>query len=246
VRGSYALDGADHPGGDVTRKRRRRDNGVALFHLPVAISGTQLSTDVLGDIDNELGHQTSNRLREALRDLEKEVIRGIPGSIGSGTVYRSFRGLRSAIGSINSQVATASFDANPHLYVGNVWEQAFKNGASESETWGIVAGRTFFRSISNMNDTKIQDSNARETFKRVIREYEGPFGNCTVFLSRWMPAESLLLIPRERVKVPPMQRRALHVQDIAKTGDSEKKLIVGEYSLEDHHPQAMAQLRGGG
>jgi hypothetical protein len=242
VRGSYALDGQDHPGGDVSRKRRRRDNGVALFHLPVAISGTQLSVDAIG-VDNELEHQVSARLREGLRDLEKEVIRGVPGSIGSGTVYRSFRGLRSSIGSINSTVTIASFQANPHLYIGDVWEAAFQNGASESETWGIVAGRTYFRAISNMNDTKVQDSNAKEEFKRVIRNYEGPFGNCTVFLSRWMPASSLLLIPRERVKVPPLQGRAFHVQDIAKTGDSEKKLIVGEYSLEDHHPQAMAQLK---
>jgi hypothetical protein len=186
------------------------------------------------------------RLREALRDLEKEVIRGIPGSIGSGTVYRSFRGLRSSIGSINSQVATASFNANPHLYIGDVWEQAFKNGASESETWGIVAGRSFFRSISNMNDTKVQDSNAKEEFKRVIRQYEGPFGMCTVFLSRNMPSESLLLVPRERVKVPPMQGRAFFTKPIADTGDSSKSLIIGEYSLEDHHPQAMGQLRGGG
>lgn len=242
VRGSYALDGQDHPGGDVSRKRRRRENGVALFHLPVAISGTQLSVDAIG-VDNELDHQVSARLREGLRDLEKEVIRGVPGSIGSGTVYRSFRGLRSSIGSINSTVTLSSFQANPHLYIGDVWEAAFQNGASESETWGIVAGRTYFRAISNMNDTKVQDSNAKEEFKRVIRNYEGPFGNCTVFLSRWMPASSLLLIPRERVKVPPLQGRAFHVQDIAKTGDSEKKLIVGEYSLEDHHPQAMAQLK---
>lgn len=243
VRGSYALDGQDHPGGDITRKRRRRENGVGLFHLPVAISGTQDAVDVLGDIGSEIDHQVSMRLREALRDLEKEVIRGVPGSIGSGTVYRSFRGLRASIGSINSTVALSSFQTNPHLYIGDVWEQAFKNGASESENWGIIAGRTYYRAISNMNDTKVQDSNAREAFKRVIREYEGPFGNCTVFLSRWMPDAGLMIIPRERVKVLPLQKRAFHVQDIAKTGDSEKKLIVGEYTVEDHHPQAMAQLR---
>lgn len=243
VRGSYALDGADHPGGDITRVRRRRNNYVGLFHLPVAISGTQIATRVLGNIGSEIDHQTSNRLREALRDLEKEVIRGVPGSIGSDTVYRSFRGLRTSIGSINSTVAIASFTANPHTYIGDVWEQAFQNGASESETWGIVAGRTYYRAISNMNDTKIEDTSAVDRFKRVIRNYEGPFGNCTVFLSRWMPASSLMLIPRERVKVVPLQGRAFHIQDIAKTGDSEKKLIVGEYTVEDHHPQAMAQLK---
>lgn len=245
VRGNFALEGADHPGGDVTRRRRRRSNYVGLFHVPIAISGTQMSVRALGNVENEFERQKSLRIREALRDLEKEVIRGVVSgnSIGSDTAYRTFRGLRSAIGSINSTVTASSFSANPHLYIGNVWESAFQNGASESETWGIVAGRTYFRDISNMNDTKVEDSNQSESFKRVIRNYEGPFGNCTVFLSRWMPATSLMLIPRERVKVVPLQGRAFQILDIARTGDSQKALLVGEYTVEDHHPQAMAQLK---
>lgn len=246
VRGNYALEGADHPGGDVSRKRRRKTTYLGLFHIPVAISGSQDTSSPLGDGGDEFDHQTTMRLREALRDLEKEVIRGVlsGNSIGSETAYRTFQGLRSAIGSINSSVATASFQANPHLYLGDVWEQAFQNGAAENETWGIVAGRTFFRAISDMNDTKVQDSNQSEAFKRVIRNYAGPFGNATVFLSRWMPAASAMLIPRERVKVIPKQGRSFHVQEIAKTGDNRKRLIVGEYGVEIHHAQAMAQLRG--
>lgn len=245
VRGNYALEGNDHPGGDVTRKRRRRSNYVGLFHIPIAISGTQLAVNPLGNGGNELDHQKALRVREALRDLEKEVIRGVVSgnSIGSSTTYRTFRGLRAAIGSINSTVTLSSFQADPHLYIGDVWEQAFKNGAGEAEDWGIVAGRTYFRAISNLNSTKVQDSNDVEQFKRVIRNYEGPFGRCTVFLSRWMPTNSLLLIPRQRVRVVPLQNRAFQILDIAKSGDSEKRLLVGEYTVEDHHPQAMAQLQ---
>jgi hypothetical protein len=244
VRGNYGLEGADHPGGDVTRKRRRRSNYVGLFQVPIAISGTQLALRALGNPGNELDHQSSMRIREGLRDLEKEVLRGVVSgnSIGSNTTYRTFRGLMASIGSINSTVTLSSFQADPHLYIGDVWEQAFKNGASEAEDWGIVAGRTYFRAISNMNQTKVQDSNKSEEFKRVIRNYEGPFGNTTVFLSRWMPTNALILIPRQRVRVVPLQGRAFQILDIAKTGDSEKRLLVGEYTVEDHHPQAMARL----
>lgn len=248
VRGNFALEGADHPGSDVTRPRRRRTTYVGLFHVPIAISGTQLAISAnggsLGNAGNELMHQTNLRIREVLRDLEKEVIRGVVSgnSIGSGTAYRTFNGLRASIGSINSTVTASSFAANPHLYIGDVWEQAFINGASETEDWAVVAGRTYFRNISDMNDSKVEDSNQSEQFKRVIRNYEGPFGRTTVFLSRWLPATSLLLIPRQRVKVVPLQGRAFQVQDIAKTGDSEKRLLVGEYTVEVHHPQAMSQL----
>ena len=118
----------------------------------------------------------------------------------------------------------------------------FQAGASTDETWGIVAGRSFFRDISNMNDTKVQDSNAREMFKRVIREYQGPFGLATVFLSRSLPATELLLVPRERVKVLPLQGRSFAYQEMGLTGDNVKGMVVGEYTVEVHHPSAMARL----
>lgn len=243
VSGGYALEGADHPNQDVTRKRRRKTTYVGLFHTPIAISGTQLAVTALANPGNELERQTNMRIREALRDLEKEVVRGYRAtSIGSDTTYRTFNGLQRQIGSINSTVVYNSFNANPHLYLGDVWEQAYRNGAMETEDWAIVAGRSHFRSISNMNDTKVQDSNERETFKRVIRNYEGPFGRCTVFLSRWIHPESSLLIPRQRVKVVPLQGRAFQVKNIAPTGDNEKRLLIGEYTVEVHHAQAMAQL----
>ena len=248
VRGNFALEGADHPATDVTRKRRRKTTYVGLFHTPIAISGTQLAISAnggsLGNAGNELVHQSGLRIREALRDLEKEVIRGLRAtSIGSDTTYRTFNGLRASLGSINSTVTASSFNADPHKYIGDVWEQAFINGASETEDWGIVAGRTYFRDISNMNASKVQDSNRSELHKRVIRDYEGPFGRCTVFLSRWMPPSGLLLVPRQRVKVVPLQGRAFQIKDIATTGDNEKRLLVGEYTMEIHHPQAMAQIK---
>lgn len=248
VRAPFALEGNDHPGTDVSRKRRRRTTYVGLFHVPIAISGTQLAISAagnsLGNAGNELEHQSTLRVREVLRDLEKEVIRGIRAtSIGSDTTYRTFNGLRATCGSINSTVTAASFDANPHLYLGNVWEQAFLNGASESEDWAIVAGTTHFRSISNMNDSKVQDTSSVETFKRVIRNYEGPFGRCVVIHSRWMPAGQSIIVPRQRVKVVPLQNRAFQILNIAKTGDSEKRLLVGEYTVEIHHPAAIPQIR---
>ena len=108
---------------------------------------------------------------------------------------------------------------------------------------GIVAGRSFFRDISNLNDTKVQDTNAREVFKRVIRQYEGPFGQTTVFLSRSLPATELVLVPRERVKVVPLTGRSFAYLEMGRSGDNTKGLVVGEYSVEVHHPSAMGRLR---
>src|SRR6185436_7642256 len=151
--------------------------------------------------------------------------------------------IRNQLTTINSAITGSSFTANPHLYIGNVWQEAYKNGAGSDETWGIVAGYQFFRDISNMNDTKVQDSNEKEKFKRVIREYQGPFGLATVFLSRALPSTELLIVPRERLAVIPLQSRNFTYQEMGKTGDNTKGMVVGEYTLELYHQAAMARLR---
>ena len=245
VRGNYALEGDDHPSIDVTRPRRRKTTPVGLFHIPIAISGTQLAINALGGVGTgELSKQETNRVREFLRDLEKEVLHGtFVNSTQTLSTYRGIRGLRAEVTSINSTITAASFTANPHLYLGDVWEQAFAAGASENEEWGIVAGRGLFRDMSNMNDTKVQDSNEKESFKRLIRDYEGPFGKAQLILSRALQPRELYIVPRNRVKVFPIQGRSAQILNIAKTGDSEKRMLVGEYGVEIHHAYAMARLR---
>ena len=252
VRGNYQLEGGG-ASGDVTRRRRRKQTFMGFFQVPISVSLTQQATTGLGrstDVaaiaagQSEYDHQKMLRIIEALRDLEKEVIRGVVSgnSIGSRTAFRSFDGLLTKCGSINSTVTTSSFDANPHKYVGDIMEQAFLNGASPQEEWGILAGRTHFRSLSNLNDTKVYDSNASEDFKRLITEYQGPFGKCRILLSRWMTPQGLIVVPRNRVKVVGLQGRTFQHIPYAVTKSSQDGAVEGEYTVEVHHPQAIPRL----
>ncbi len=252
VRGSYQLEGGAGTG-DVTRRRRRRQSYVGFFQTPISVSLSQQAVTGLGqgtDLPgiavgaSEYDHQKMLRIIEAIRDLEKEVIRGVASgnSIGSRTAYRTFNGLRTLCGSINSTVANNSFDANPHKYIGDVMEQAFLNGASPTEDWLILAGRTWYRSISNLNDTKVFDSNASQTFKRKITMYQGPFGSCEVLLSRWMTAQGVIVVPRNRVRVLPLQGRSFQHIPYAITKSAQEGVIEGEYTCEIHHPQAIPQV----
>jgi hypothetical protein len=244
VRWPAAEEGHEHSGAHTARLGNRKANTVGYFNLEIAATGTQLATRNYGHDSFE--NSRAKVFREIPGLLESEIIRGVlnaSNSLGTSTATRTMKGLRSELTTINSTVTASSFSASPHLYLGNIWESAFQQGASEAETWAIVAGRTFFRNISDMNDTKVQDSNEREKFKRVIRNYEGPFGQATVFLSRSLPATELLLVPRERVKVVPLQGRSFFYEEMGKSGDNRKGMVVGEYSLEVHHQAAMARLR---
>ena len=213
--------------------------------MPVAASGTEMSLNLYGNDSYDAA--VAKGVVDMLHQLEKEVVRGVlnsSNSLGSASQTRTMQGLRNWITTINSTVVASSFSANPHLYIGNVWEQIYSQGGSpDTETWAIVAGSSFFRDISNLNDTKVEDSNQSEQFKRVIRTYEGPLGRAQVILSRVLAANELLLSPRERVKVVPLQGRSFSYEEMGKTGDSKKGLLTGEYTIEVHHANAMARLR---
>jgi hypothetical protein len=245
VRWPAAEEGHEHTGSHAARRGNRRANTVGYFSIEIAASGTQEATSVYGNDSYE--NARGKIFTEVPGLLESEVIRGVynnTNSLGTSTATRTMQGIRAQLTGINSTVTVASFAANPHLYIGNVWEQVFQAGASESESWALVCGRTFFRDISNMNDTKVQDTNEREKFKRVIRQYAGPFGDATVIHSRAMPATELLLVPRERIKVVPLRGRSFFYDEMGKSGDNRKGLVTGEYTVEVHHPNAMGRIRG--
>lgn len=239
VRGMVAVEGQDHAGTHVYRAGLRTANTVGYFNIELAASGTEMAIRKLGN--DSLDDAQRKALVDAAHQLEKEIIRGrynATNSLGSSTLTRTMLGIKPQISTINSTITASSFSANPHLYIGNLWESMYANGASNTETWGIVAGSTWYRDINNLNDTFVVDSNASESFKRVIRTYTGPFGTAEVFVSRALKATELLIVPRERVR--PVVLRPWSVLQMGISGDNVKRQLVGEYSVELHHESACA------
>jgi len=250
VKAPTAEEGHEHAGLHTARLGNRRANTVGYFNIEIGATGTSRNVTQYGADSYELSR--AKALRELPALLEAEVLTGVwngTNSLGTSTATRTMQGLRTMITSpannapVNSSVVDASFSANPHLYLGDAFQNIFNNGAATTETWGIIADAQYFRDISNMNDTKVQDSNERELFKRVIRNYTGPFGTATVFLSRSLRTRELFIVPRERVRVLPLQSLNFSYEEMGKTGDNVKGMLIGEYVVEGYHTGAMARLR---
>ena len=244
VKAPTAEEGHEHAGLHTARLGNRRANTVGYFNIEIGETGTGRSVKTYGGDSYEMAR--AKALKELPALLEGEVLTGVwngTNSLGTSTATRTMQGLRAQITAINSTVVDSSFSANPHLYLGDALQGAFGNGASTTETWGIIADQQYFRDISNMNDTKVTDSNQSELFKRVIRNYTGPFGTATVFLSRNLRTRELIIVPRERVRVLPLQGRSFAYEEMGKTGDNTKGMLVGEYVVEAYHTGAMARIR---
>jgi hypothetical protein len=250
VRGPAGIEGDEHQGLHTARLGNRRANTVAYYKIEIGATRTGMAVNLYGGDSYERAR--AKLLREVPAVLEADVLTSVlngTNSLGASSTTRTMVGLRSMIQSpsggapVNSQVTDSSFSANPHLYLGDALQNAFNAGAATTETWGILAGSQYFRDISNLNDTKVLDSNQSELFKRVIRNYAGPFGQCTVFLSRALAARELLIVPRERIRILPLQSRNFVYQEMGLTGDNLKGIIVGEYTCEAYHTYAMARIR---
>ena len=242
-----ATDGADVLV-DTSRPRPRTGNYTQLFKKDVIVSGTMQSVAQHGGIADELEYQKQMRLREAMRDLEKALILGrISGNtIGSGSATRTFRGLLqaivtnsvvcSSIGTDFGSTTMAFFEDQVNTAIKAAWVQ----GGTDIDLF--VCGDTVKRRFDQLNNSRVRIANDETTFRNQMVIYECTYGIFRVMLNRWMPPHKVSMIATPRVKVVPLTGRSFHYEAVAKTGDAEKGMILGEYTAEAKNENGMATL----
>lgn len=251
ILGNAALEGADAPGVRFTSRARKR-NYTQIMTAALEVSGSMQATPGYG-ITDELDYQKQERLRELLRDLENCVINGIaPGASpeGSSTVRRTMNGLMHTIATnrftpgvgpippgsgggsneLNEAVLNAALRA--------VWEQS--SARIDTIVVGGAQKRRINGFISSSRSYMAEDDRVRD----LVSVYESDFGVCKVVLSRWVPADALLLLDSSRIEVLPLQGRSFQFKPLAATGDAVRGQLVGEYTLECRNENAHARLTG--
>lgn len=240
ILGNAALEGDDAPAARFTN-RVRKSNVTQIFTAGVEVSGSQLAAQQHAVAD-ELDYQKQERLRELIRDLENCVINGTsPTSDTQGTasVRRTMRGI---IPFIETNIEDNGGDPLTedllNAFMRGVWDQS----AGTIDT--IVVGGAQKRAI-NQFIASARGYDARNTrFRDMVSVYESDFGVCRVVLSRWVPADTLLLLDSSRVDVLPMSGRSFHFKKLASTGDAEQGQVIGEYTLELRNENAHGMIRG--
>jgi hypothetical protein len=150
-------------------------------------------------------------------------------------------GLRAFITQINSIIVASSFTADPLLYVNNVMQQAWGAGARDLDI--LLCGSQWGKDISATNASKLMVAQGDQKIERYVETITTDFGTMEKIVSPWMPASAMLGLSSRRIFVPNLTGRNFHSEELGKTGDSVKKQILGEYTLEIHHPEMMFQAR---
>ena len=250
ILGNAAIEGDDRPAVRFTDRTRKR-NYTQIFTAGLEVSGSMMAAKAHGVAD-ELDYQKQERLRELLRDLENVVINGVAPTTaqqGSSSVRRTMNGIIPFIAT-NQFVPGVGGIPNGGGG-GNVLNEAVLNGAMKA-IWEQSAGRVDTIVVSGVQKRKINEFlvNSRlydggdTAYQSRVGVYESDFGICRVLLSRWVPADHLLLLDSSRLSVPPLAGRSFQYKALASTGDAETGMLVGEYTLEMRNENAHGLIRG--
>lgn len=251
ILGNAALEGADAAAARYTN-RVRRQNWTQIFSATVEVTGTMQAVRHHA-VRDELDYQKQERLRELLRDLENCVINGTApasGQTGSGTTRRSMNG-------IVRQIATNQYvpGVNGFPAGGGAGTDLNENvlNAAMRQTWDQSQGRIDTIVVNGFQKRRINQfvgtasrhfSPGDTRLSEVIGVYESDFGVCRVILSRWVPADTMLLLDSSRIEVLPLRGRSFSFKPLAHLGDASAGQVVGEYTLEFRNENAHAVVRG--
>lgn len=241
IIGPVALEGSDI-GEETGRARVRKSNYCQILKKDVIVSGTLEATTQLGGVGSEFDRQKLMRTRELVRDLEKTVLLGkVSGnSLGSSTAYRTMKGLWDFI---TTNVTTTGVTSVTASWLNDVIKNAWTQGDVPNL---IVADANWRAIIDGFNSSRIQahDAENAKIYRNRITLFESSYGVHEVITSRWMPKNSLIVVSTDRIKVLPLQGRSFQFLPIARTGDSQKGTLLGEYTLECRNEEGFCKAYG--
>tara|TARA_R110000803_G_scaffold11850_2_gene35029 strand:- start:1558 stop:2526 length:969 start_codon:yes stop_codon:yes gene_type:complete len=252
-----AVEG-DDAAGVTPSSRVRLNNYTQILTKEAIVSGTQEKVLKGGGIKSEMAYQVARRMKEIKRDLEQACV-GTPhikeagsdttprflGSLEtylSGTSYQGGVGAASPTGNgvnLGTPGTPRPFDeAILIAALAQLWDQSGGNenvlGLAGSFNRGIVS--TFTASSTryvSTDDAKLQAS---------IDVYDGDFHTVTMTPDRYTAPDSVFIIDPEFAKLS--DQRPMFSQDLAVTGDSTKKQVIWETTLEVCNPLAIMQIAG--
>ncbi len=225
---------------DISAVRVVRKNFIQNIVKPVEVSLTMEQVTKDAGVGSEFDHQVGRRIDEALRDLENSFLRGTSTeTIGNGSVYRTMKGLWSWIS--NTHTVTDNGLSTDFI------DDAILSGWQLGRVGGynvMFVGATAQRKLDGLPEVQRVASQNDRNITRVVRTYESGLsgGPIEIIVTPQMDPRAFIITHTDDLAVIPLQGRSFQVYDYARTGQSRKAELVGEYTAEVRRHQTM--IRG--
>ena len=238
-------------------------NRTMISRKTVMVSRTADSVRKYGRA-KELARLVTKYGKELKRDIEVAFLGSQGSSAGGATTARQAAGLRAMVtntvkasGATNTTGTVAGYSSSDwaaavdgtlssfmEVDLRGALEAAWTDGGNPSM---IVVNSVQKRRISSFGGATAFDgfgvNNGKSAQGVVISGvdlYVSDFGSHKVVLDRFMGQTAILCLDPEYVGIAWLDN--IKVEDLAKTGDAEKKMIVAEYTFVAHNPDAHSQV----
>ena len=226
-----AADNAQVEGADASNAAlsdaTEQTNQTQILSKTFAVSATADAVGTYGRA-KETAYQLAKALKEIKRDLERAMV-GVSdaASAGSGSTARK---MKSVLDQIDTTVDAGSnaTDALTEAKLLDLGEDCYDNGSDvdilmiKPADAQIVAG---FDAASGRN----REIGSSKTLVNAIDLYVSPYGEYRVVLNRHMKSTHALLIDPSMFRTCVL--RPFTREMLAKNGDSDRHMVVGEYSV---------------
>lgn len=245
-----AADNKAIEGNDVTgvqaASRVRRGNYTQIMTKNALVTGTQEKVLKGGGVKSEMAYQLARRMKEMKRDGEFAMIGQSNAKVaGDETTAREMGSLDAYLVTNNQLAAGSSAPAGTGAgvsdYAGTdraLTETIFKAGLTSlftnsggNESVNCICSATHKGTISSFTSSATRYVTTDD--KKLVASidvYVGDFHTVRVIPDRYIKAGLLYIIDPEYIKCAEL--RSMQSFDLAKTGDSAKKQIIWEWTLE--------------
>jgi len=252
--GANAVIEGDEATVDALTATTRAFNFTQIMDKVVALSGTQSAVDAAGRAD-EMSYQIAKKSKELKKDMEFALIKGQVQAAGDASNARKLGSIPTWIktnGDAGSggALSTGSGTDLPNsgtdrdlteTILKTVIKEVYESGG---EMDMLVVPPSVKQTISgfNANTTRFGQADARVEYA-AIDVYSSDFGDVQVVPNRVMATTSesnAFLIQRDMMATSYL--RDFQIDELAKTGDSQKMQLLAEWTLEMRNEAAHGIL----
>ena len=240
----------------------RANNYCQISRKTFLVSGTQQAVKQAGG-GSQLARQIKKQMKELKNDMEFAIDRNQTASAGGASTARSLGGIETQIATTDNSgngvratttatASTAAFAAGSVVTdgttTGALAEAKFKEAISLAWVDGgqpnlILVESTQKQTISAYSGiaTKYNEvkGNNKATIIGSADMYVSEWGNHTVVLHRHVRSSVVLMLDPDYWAIAML--RAPFMEELAKTGDGEKRQILAEYTLVGRNPNSSAK-----
>lgn len=239
----------------------RLNNYCQISSKAISLSGTQIDGMNPAGRKNELSYQIAKRGKEMKRDIELTVTQNQASSAGSSTVPRSAASMESWIATNKTSVGQGTAQTTPGFsagtvaaptdssVTGTVTEAALKSVLQAVWTAGgepdvIIVGAGTKQKMSTFTGiaTQYRENSGVKQAKILAAAdvYISDFGEVRIEPDRFSRDRTALILDTNYWEVAYL--RTFRQFELSKTGDSEKRQMLAEYTLVSKNEKASGKI----